>query len=120
MAESTRNVCIDNGNDIIKVKFAGFPMMWIKRHVLEKTRINWLSPQMKGNNPALWESRGGYANDLAFAHNLDSLGIDIWCDLKVKMRHLRYQGIKQVGIKPPKVKFFKYETNQIYESEIQV
>ena len=100
--------------------FAGFPAMWIKRSVLEKTRINWLSPQLKGKNPAIWESEGGYANDLAFCHNLNTLGIPIHCDTSIEMLHLRYQGVSQIGKKPPKVTLIKYKPNEKHVSEVQV
>lgn len=96
-------------NMILKVPFAGFPMMCVARHVLEKTRINWLSPQMKGENLAIWEKDGGYSNDLAFAYNLDRLGIPIMADTSINLLHLRYQGEKQIGKKKPIVEFIKYE-----------
>lgn len=104
-------------NMTLKVPFAGFPAMWVKRSVLEKTRINWLSPQLKGKNPAIWENSGGYSNDLAFAHNLNSLGIPIYCDTSVQMLHLRYHGKSQIGKKPPKVTFIKYNENLHHEPE---
>lgn len=93
---------------ILKVPFAGFPMMWVRRDVLDKTRINWLSPQLKGNNKAIWEQTGGYSNDLAFCHNLKHLGIPIHCYTGCNMLHLRYQGHSQIGKKPPIVKLIKY------------
>jgi len=96
-------------NMLIKVPFAGFPMMWVRRDVLEKTRINWLSPQIKGKNPAIWEARGGYSNDLAFCHNLNRLGITIYCHTGCEMLHLRYHGEQQLGKKSPTVKFIRYQ-----------
>lgn len=107
-------------NIILKVPFAGFPAMWVKRQVLEQTRINWLSPQLKGKNHAIWENQGGYSNDLAFCHNLNQLGIPIYCDTSVNMVHLRYQGVSQIGKKPPKVKFIPYYTKQKHDSQVQV
>lgn len=94
-------------NMIIQIPFAGFPMMVIKREVLEKTRINWLAPQIKGKNPALWEEKGGYGNDLAFAWNLATMGIPQYADTGINLIHLRYQGKKLVGIVKPIVEFIK-------------
>ena len=92
---------------IIQVPFAGFPLMSVRRDVLDKTRLNWLSPQMKGKNKAIWEERGGYSNDLAFAYNLKELGIKINCDTSNQILHLRFAGESMKGKKPPRVEFIK-------------
>ena len=108
-------------NMIIEVPFAGFPMMMISREVLEHTNINWLSPQMKGQNKAIWEESGGYSNDLAFAHNLNRLVIPIRCDTSNQILHLRYHGSSMLGKKRPEVKLIKYiEPTISYEPEDQI
>ena len=112
LVESQRLYLMEK-TDTLRVQFAGFPFMWVRRDVLDKTRINWLESKTKES--PIWETKGGYSNDLAFCHNLARHGIEIKCHLPCKMLHLRYAGAQQVGKKAPKVKFFKYQNNGLHE-----
>jgi hypothetical protein len=117
LAESQRLDLLRRGIDFLQVEFAGFPFMWVRRDVLEKTRINWLESQT--NESPIWESNGGYSNDLAFCHNLKKHDIPIVVNLRCKMLHLRYAGEQQIGKKAPKVKYFKYDSTTKRHVKIQ-
>ena len=105
LADSTRKELINRGVRFVNVGFAGYPAICIRRDVLEKTKLNHLNDKIKTKELPIWESRGGFANDLIFAHNLKMIDIPIICDLENTMLHFRYSGQSQIGIKPYKVKF---------------
>lgn len=105
-------------NMIIQVPFAGFPAMCIRRDVLEKCFINKFLKKDKTDESPIWETRGGYSNDLIFCHNLHDLGINIYANTGIQMNHYRYHGKSQIGIKPPKVSFIKYAENQNHVTSV--
>jgi hypothetical protein len=96
-------------NMIIQVPFAGFPAMCIRRDVLEKCKINEFITPNKTNEAPIWETKGGYSNDLIFCHNLNDLHIPIMANTGIIMNHYRYGGINQIGKKPKAIKFIKAE-----------
>lgn len=107
MPESVIKTCLDYGAPIQKVKFSGFPMMFIRRDVLEKTRINYLDPKLTTIEDAVWDRRGGFANDLCFANNCHVNNIPIHADLRCKMKHFGLKGKQKVGINKPKLTFIR-------------
>jgi len=109
-------------NMIIQPPFAGHPMMWIKRSVMEKIGGLWVIPIDKKNKEGwpLWEKSGGYASDLALAHSLAKHNIKINCYTGAMMEHDRFYGEMLVGKKLPKVEFLKYNANLEHEPKEQV
>ena len=105
LANSTRKAYINLGLRLIPVKFAGYPATCIRRDVLDKIRLNIFPEDKKVNELPIWESKGGFSNDLMTCHNLNDVNISIMCDLENTMLHFRYTGKSQIGIKPEKVKF---------------
>ena len=105
LADSTRKALMNLGLRLLPVKFAGYPAICIRRDVLELVRLNHLNNTIKTKELPIWESRGGFANDLIFCHNVHEKNISIICDLENTMLHFRYGGKSQIGIKPEKVKF---------------
>lgn len=105
LAESTRQELLRRKARFIKVEFAGFPATCIRRDVFDKVHINIFNNPSKTNEAPIWETKGGYSNDLIFCHNLHDVKIDTICDLTNTMLHFRYTGIKQNGIKEPKARF---------------
>lgn len=124
LANSTRMELIRRGARFVKVMFAGYPAICIRRDVLDKVRLNFLNDTIKNNSLPIWESRGGFANDLIFCHNINDKGIELICDLKNTMLHFRYEGKSQIGIKEYKVKFIpkgeiiNFNVESYTESEI--
>lgn len=105
LAESTRKELLNRNSRFVKVMFAGYPAICIKRNVIESVRLNFLNDTIKTNELPIWESKGGFANDLIFCHNVNDKNIEIICDLENTLLHFRYEGQSQIGIKPYKVKF---------------
>ena len=124
LAESTRKALLEKIR-LIPVKFAGYPALCIRRDVLDYVRINKLNNTIKTKELPIWESKGGYSNDLIFCHNLHEKGIQIMCDLENTMLHFRYTGKSQIGTKPEKVKFIPngelidFDVTSVTNSEIQ-
>ena len=106
IAESQRQWFLSNGIRFINVKFNALAFCFIKREILEKYTFTEL-PYETDERP-IWESRGGYACDLAFCHYCDFHKIDIKIDLRIKADHLRYGGKKQVGKKDSKITFIPH------------
>lgn len=125
LVESQRLHLLSKNQRLINVMFAGYPAICIRRDVLDKVRLNIFPEDKKVDELPIWESRGGFANDLIFCHNLNDANIPIICDLENKMLHFRYEGKSQIGIKKEKVKFIhkgeKIDFNEqsITDSEIQ-
>lgn len=111
LAESTRKELLRRITRFVKVGFAGFPATCIRRDVFDKVHINIFNNPDKTNEAPIWESRGGYSNDLIFCHNLHDEKIETICDLENTMLHFRYTGIKQNGIKEAKVSFISKGDN---------
>ena len=105
MAESQRKELISKGVEIIKLGFAGFPCMFIRRDILEK--IPFATLPFKVDERPIWETRGGFGGDLAFCTSLDYHNIAIRVDLTCIMEHLRFEGKMLVGIKKPEVVFIR-------------
>ena len=91
--------------NVIPVRFnAGFH--FIKRNIKDKIPYTTL-PYPTDERP-IWETRGGYACDLALSHWLNFFDIPIMLDLRYKITHLRYAGPVLVGKKEPKITFYPY------------
>lgn len=84
-------------NGIQRVRFAGFPYMWVKREILENIDSNSQRPIFDGTDLF---GKDGYSADLWFSHGLYHSNIPIYCDSNIEMKHLRYFGEMQVGRKP--------------------
>ena len=108
--ESNRLYFLEHDVKILKVKFNGLVFCFIKRSILEKYSFSTLPFQI--DEKPIWESKVGYACDLAFCHYCDFSNIDILVDLRIKTEHLRYAGPLQVGKKPSKITFIRYEKNK--------
>ena len=107
--EEARQYFLNHGIKHHKVKFNALAFCFIKREILEKYKFTTL-PYETDERP-IWEKRGGYACDLAFAHYCDFAHIPMVVDLRIKLNHLRYGGKLQVGIKEPKIIFNSYQSN---------
>ncbi len=106
VSESQRQWFMNSGINKLRVKFNALAFCFIKREILEKYEFTTV-PYETDERP-IWESRGGYACDLAFAHYCDFSKIDILVDLQIKLKHLRYSGKNQVGKKDSKITFIPY------------
>ncbi len=121
--EEARQYFMNAGIMHHNVKFNGLTFCFIKRHILEKYKFSTLP--VETDEKPLWETRGGWACDLAFCHYCNYANIDIIVNLKIKLKHLRFIGANQVGKKEPKITFLKYDGNQKHgiknssEGEIQ-
>ncbi len=111
LADSTRKELLRRGSRFVNVKFAGYPAICIRRDVIEKVRLNFLNRTIETNELPIWETRGGFANDLIFCHNINDVGIPLICDIENTMLHFRYTGKSQIGVKPEKVKFIRKGEN---------
>jgi len=109
ISEGRRQQLIKSGNGIIHPKFNGLGFTWVKRWLVDTIPFTTL-PYETDERP-IWETRGGYACDLAFSHWLNYLDVKINYDLRIKCEHLRYWGQLQVGLKEPQVNLIKYENN---------
>lgn len=98
-------------NMVLKVPWAGFPFMFIRRDVVEKIPFATVPEQIRQGHP-IWEQTGGWGGDLAFAHSCAYYNIPIHADTSCGMLHLRYHGEMLVGKKPPSIEFIKYDENQ--------
>jgi len=104
--EEARQYFLNAGIKTHIVKFNALAFCFIKRNILENYKFTEL-PYKTGERP-IWESRGGYACDLAFAHYCDFEHISILVDLRIKLNHLRYAGKLLVGIKKPLITFIPF------------
>ena len=111
LAESQRKELLSKNHRFVKVGFAGFPATCVRRDVFDKVKINIFNDNLKTDEVPIWESKGGYSNDLIFCHNLQDVGIETICDLENTMLHFRYTGQKQNGIKEAKERFIPNGTN---------
>ena len=101
--EEARQYFMNTGIKHHTVKFNGLTFCFIKREILENYTFGTLP--FKTDEKPIWENRGGWACDLAFAHYCDFNNITIIVDLQVKLNHLRYCGPLLVGTKPEKITF---------------
>lgn len=104
--EEARQYFLNDGIKTHTVKFNGLAFCFIKREILEKYKFGTL-PFQTDEKP-IWEERGGWACDLAFAHYCDFEHIQIIVDLRIKLNHLRFPGKLQVGIKKPLITFIAF------------
>ena len=107
LQEEVRQYLLNDGIKNLKVKFNGLTFCFIKREILMKYTFSTLP--FKTNEKPIWEARGGWACDLAFAHYCDFNNIDMIVNLKIKLKHLRFWGKLQIGLKPPKMEFIKWK-----------
>jgi len=98
-------------NKVLKVPWAGFPFMFIRRDIIEKVPFPPKCLKETDERP-VWETKGGFGGDLCWAHNLDYMKIEQYVDTSCNMEHLRYFGEMLVGKKPPSIDFIKKETNE--------
>jgi len=90
--------------NLLQVKFAGFPLMAIRRDVFEEIPI-------RGDGEVNRRPDIQQAHDLCFCNDLSDAGIPIMANIDIDMIHLRYQGEMLVGIKKPEVEFVsRYKT----------
>lgn len=108
VAESQRQYLMNSGVNKMAVKFNALAFCFIKREILENYEFTTL-PYNTDERP-IWESRGGYACDLAFCHYCDYSNITILVDLQIKFKHLRYAGKNQSGKKSCKTTFIPYQS----------
>jgi hypothetical protein len=94
---------------IIKVKFAGFPFIFIRKDIVEQIDFTGDLPYNQDIPP---HSTGSTAMDTQFCWECDKKGIDIYCDTRVRMVHLAgatpslfgySSDILYVGVRPAKV-----------------
>jgi hypothetical protein len=81
----TRNKDHPVPSGIIKVKFSGFPFMFIRKDIVEQIDITGDLPYNLDLPP---HSHGSTSMDLQFCWDCDKKGIDIYCDTRVRMVHL--------------------------------
>lgn len=119
MAESIADNMINKGEPVHRVGFAGFPLMFIRRDIIEKIPFGTI-PYPVDERP-IWETRGGFGGDLAFCTSCKYYDIPVMVDLTCKMEHLRFEGEMLIGKKPPSIEFIR--NNQVvwrHESEIKI
>jgi len=107
--EEARQYFLSHGIKHHKVKFNGLTFCFIKRDILKHYSFSTLP--FETQEKPIWEERGGWACDLAFSHYCDYEHIIMIVDLRIKLKHLRFPGKLQVGLKPPKITFLKYDGN---------
>jgi len=95
-------------NTVLKVPWAGFPFMFIRRDIIFKVPFPPTCVKDTDGQRPIWETKGGFGGDLCWAHNLDYYNIPIYADTGCNMKHLRFFGKMLVGVKPPSIEFFKY------------
>ena len=88
-------------NRLVKVPWAGFPFMFIRRDIVEK--IPFAKVPFETHERPVWEEKGGFGGDLAFAWSCHYYKIPIMVDTSLMMRHLRFHGENLVGKKPPSI-----------------
>lgn len=111
LSEGARLALIQNGRKFLQVKFnAGLYLM--DRET--KMKVKWTKLPYATDERPIWESRGGYACDLAQSHFLNFLDIPIMVDLNIKIKHLRYAGELQVGKKERSINLIKKEDKDDY------
>lgn len=98
-------------SEIQRVRFAGFPFMWIKREVVEslmsyihdgKARAGFDGTDLFGKD--------GYAADLWFCHACYHSNIPIYCMPAAEMKHLRFYGEMLVGKRKPITELYNSKT----------
>jgi hypothetical protein len=94
---------LEGSEDIFQVAFSGFPLMAIRRDIVEK--FNFDADRIY---QGLDGSRGA-SLDLVFCWNCQENDIPVWADKRIDMKHLRKSGTKYVGIKPSEVIYWKTE-----------
>ena len=97
-------------NMVLKVPWAGFPFMFIRRDVVEKIPFATVPEPIRAGHP-IWEQSGGWGGDLAFAHSCNYHGIPIYADTSCSMLHLRFYGEMLVGKNEPSIDFIRYQPN---------
>ena len=82
---------------IFQVEFSGFPLMAIRRDIVERFEFDADKILMGG------KAENGASLDLVFCWKCKEVGIPIFADQRIDMRHLRKEGKFQIGILPEKV-----------------
>lgn len=111
---------------IVKVFWAGFPFSWIRRDVVERIEFE----DDSRFNPSYTPNQG-WATDVMFHNACFELGIPVFADCNVSMKHLKgheiYEGFNiKTGIEEPKVYLvpklqdkWKDITNECYEKHLE-
>lgn len=98
---------------ILKVKFSGFPFMFIHRSVVERIPLTGDSPHdvnRRGIEPTSF--------DTAFCWECDQKGIPIYVDTRVNMLHLRYAKHDTVtGSQVDNIRVYKSAPHVFYNKE---
>jgi SAM-dependent methyltransferase len=77
---STEHIELLNKPQPVRVMFAGWPLLIIRRDVVEK---------IKFKNDAEYGYPGGCCDDVIWCADCYDLGIPIYCDLRARMKHLK-------------------------------
>ncbi len=101
------------GKGIIEVGFSGFPLLVIRRNIVEIIPFD----SDGGWNGLDNRSRGSL--DVAFCYHCYEKGIKIMCDTDVVLLHLRREGISFVGKKHPNWYFKSKFSNDVLKDWIR-
>ena len=92
---------------IFQVEFSGFPLMAIRRDILEI--ISFSDEAVFGGQ----RSENGGSMDLVFCWHCKTNKIPIYVDKRIDMKHLRASGVIKVGMRTPRVVFWEYDKDSI-------
>lgn len=92
-------------HQLVRVGFSGFPLMAIRRDIIEKIPFETDAEAMQ--KPIEY----GQSTDLIFCYRCMEEGIPIYADTKNFMKHLRLSGEIQVGKKPSDAVFYAWNKN---------
>jgi hypothetical protein len=97
---------------ISKVFWAGFPFMAIERSIVEKIEFEDDS-SFNGND------KKGWAVDVMFCYRCNKLGIGVYVDFGIVMKHLKgdYDNVIKTGMEQPKVLFNGNDISQYCHSK---
>lgn len=93
---------LEGSEDFFQVAFSGFPLMAIRRDIVEKFPFD-----ADRIYQGLDGSRGA-SLDLVFCWNCQENAIPVWVDKRIDMKHLRSSGKNLVGKKEKVTEFMKY------------
>lgn len=94
-------------DDIIQVEFSGFPLMAIKREIVERFEFD-ADRIFEGK-----KSENGASLDLVFCWKCKENNIPIYVDTRIDMKHLRKSGRMHIHAKQPRFDFIPVEGNPV-------
>lgn len=103
----TKDIVADYIDDIFPVKFAGFPLMAIRRDLIMEYEFP-SDSIFKKSRP-----QEGYSFDLVFCYWCQDKGIPIYVDRRIYIEHKRNSGINHVGQREPRTYFISAESRPI-------